>query len=128
MKFLKKIEEKIRRFTEVENALHSLEMAQDQARVRELGKEFRALEKIHSLYGDYLKVEEEMTQAEKIFKDKTQGPELQSLAEHEIATLTERRKTLVHNLEEMLIQDNPLYSKNVILEIRAGTGGSRASA
>ncbi len=127
MRFLKKVEEKVRRFKEVEKALHSLETSQDPARVRELGKEFRVLEKIHSLYRDTLKAEEEISQAEKIFKDKTQEPDIQSLAEHEIEMLAKKRKALVHELEGILIRDNPLYSKNVILEIRAGTGGLEAA-
>ncbi len=126
MRFLKKAEEKIRRFHEIQKLLENPSVNQDPSRVKDLGKEFRCLQKIHSLYEAYLRLEEESADLEKIITDKTQVPELVAMAESEIPALQGKRKKVVHELEGLLIQDDPMLSKNVILEIRAGTGGLEA--
>ena len=57
MRFLKKVEEKARRFHEVEKLLQDPSVTADPKRVKELGKEFRILEKMAVLYRDYLKMD-----------------------------------------------------------------------
>ena len=126
MRFLKKAEDKVRRFKEVEALLQDPGVTQDQSRLKDLGKEFRVLEKIVVLYREYLKIQEELAEVENILKDKNQPTELTSMASHEIEALESRKKKNVHDLESLLIQDDPMLLKNVILEIRAGTGGLEA--
>ena len=126
MRFLKKAEDKLKRFKEVEALLQDPGVTQDQARLKDLGKEFRVLEKIVVLYREYLKIQEELAEVENILKDKNQPTELTSMASHEIEALESRKKKNVHDLESLLIQDDPMLLKNVILEIRAGTGGLEA--
>ena len=126
MRFIKKAEEKIKRFKEVEALLQDPGVSRDQAKMKDLGKEFRALQKVAGLYKAYLKIQEETAEVEHILKDKNQPADLVSMAAHEMETLEKRKKKNVHELEGLLIQEDPMLSKNAILEIRAGTGGLEA--
>ena len=126
MRFLKKVEEKVRRYEEVRKLLEDPSVQQDQSRLRDLGKELRALEAITSLYRDYLKVEQETDQVQKILADKSQAPDITEMAAHELQALEVRHKKITLGIENLLIQEDPMLSKNVILEIRAGTGGLEA--
>ena len=126
MRFSKKAEDKVKRFKEVEALLQDPGVSQDQAKMKDLGKEFRALQKVTGLYAQYLKIQEEVAEVEHILKDKNQPADLVSMATHEMETLEKRKKKTVHELEGLLIQEDPMLSKNAILEIRAGTGGLEA--
>ena len=126
MRFLKKAEDKMKRFKEVEALLQDPNVTQDQTKLKEYGKEFRILEKVVVLYREYIKIQEEILEVEHILKDKNQSADLASMATHEMNTLETRKKKTVHELENLLIQDDPMLLKNVILEIRAGTGGLEA--
>ena len=126
MRFIKKAEEKIRRFEEVQKLLHDPEVTQDPSKTRELGKEFRGLERIAVLYRDYLRLQAEIEEARKILEDKDQPPDFSQMAAAEIDALQGKKKKTTHELESLLIQEDPMLSKNVILEIRAGTGGLEA--
>ena len=126
MRFLKKAEDKVRRFKVVEALLQDPAVNQDQAKLKDLGKEFRVLQKVTGLYKEYLKIQEEMTEVQNILKDKNQPADLLSMATHEMETLEGQKKQNVHELEGLFIQEDPMLSKNAILEIRAGTGGLEA--
>ena len=126
MRFLKKVEEKVRRHAEVGKLLQDPAVTQDLSRLRELGKELRALEKIVLLYKEYLRNEEHLDQVQKMLSDKGQAADLAAMAQEELSGLNTEREKLVQDLEKSLIQDDPTLSKNVILELRAGTGGLEA--
>ncbi|MBI4432637.1 MAG: peptide chain release factor 1 [Candidatus Omnitrophica bacterium] len=126
MRFLKKVEDKVRRFEEVRKNLEDPSISQDQAKLRDFGKEFRALEPVSRLYRAYLKAQSELEEAQKILADKTQSADIVALAGEELQSLETRKRKITHDLETLLIQDDPMLAKNVILEIRAGTGGLEA--
>lgn len=126
MRFLKKAEEKLKRYEEVQKLLEDPAVSSDQAKVRDLSIEFRQLEKAVVLYKDYVRIQRELEESEKIRSDRSVPEDLVAMAEHEIQTLGGRLKKTVHELEAVLIQDDPILLKNCLLEIRAGTGGLEA--
>ncbi|MBI4352308.1 MAG: peptide chain release factor 1 [Candidatus Omnitrophica bacterium] len=126
MRFLKKIEDKIKRLAELEAALQDPKVAQDPARLKDLGKEFRDLERVAAAYKDYLKIEEGIEGAQKILAEKEAGAEWAAMANEELQRLESRKKDAVRHLEGLVAAEDPMLSKNVILEIRAGTGGLEA--
>ncbi|OGW81201.1 MAG: peptide chain release factor 1 [Omnitrophica bacterium RIFCSPHIGHO2_02_FULL_51_18] len=126
MRFLKKVEEKVKRFKEVERELQDPVISQDTPRVKELGREYKNLERTVRLYREYLKIQGEAAEARHILGDKAQTEEFQSMAKRELESLEEKRKKIVHEIEGLLIQEDPKLLKNAILEIRAGTGGLEA--
>jgi peptide chain release factor 1 len=126
LRFLKKVEEKVRRRAEVEKLLHDPAVTQDLTKLRDLGKELRSLEKIVSLYGEFKRNEEHLEQVKKMVGDKSQPADMLEMARQELAELEAEREKLVKDIESCLVQDDPTFAKNVILEIRAGTGGLEA--
>ncbi len=126
MRFLKKVEEKVKRFQEVERQLQDPMIAKDQARVKELGREYKNLERTSRLYHQYLKIQGEAEEAQHLVGDKAQNEEFQLEARREMEFLEARRKKILHEIEVLLIQDDPAHLKNAIVEIRAGTGGLEA--
>ena len=89
MRFLKKVKEKVRRHAEVEKLLHDPAVTKDPARLRDLGKELSSLEKIVSLYNEYLRNEEHLDQVRKMLSEKNQAPDLLEMARQELARLEE---------------------------------------
>src|SRR3989338_5458271 len=126
MRFLRKVEEKVRRFQEVEKQLQDSVISKDPTQVKELGREYKNLERIAQLYRDYLKVQGEAAEAQHLLGDKAQGEDFQLMAKRELESLETRHKKILHEIEGLLIQEDPVLLKNAILEIRAGTGGLEA--
>ncbi len=125
-RFLKKAEEKLGRLREVERDLQDLSITQDPERVKTLGKEFSELKKLDAAYRDYRKVDEELVGIQAMLKEKNQAQEFLTLAESELPGLESRKRSAMRELENFFIQQDPMLSKNVILEVRAGTGGLEA--
>lgn len=126
MRFLKNVEEKVRRHAEVEKFLQDPSVTSDPVKLRDLGKELRALERIVHLYRRYLKNEEELDESRKLLEDRSQPIEMAEMFREELSAREEERKSLTKSIEDCLIQADPELLKNVILEIRAGTGGLEA--
>ncbi len=126
MRFLKKVEEKVRRHAEVEMLLQDPAVSQDPSKLREFGKELRALEKLVSLHKEYVRNEEHLEQVRKMLSEKNHASDLIEMMKEELADLEKKRETLAKSIENSLIQADPTLAKNVILEIRAGTGGLEA--
>lgn len=127
MRFLKKVEEKVRRHAEVEKLLHDPAVTQDQDKVRDLGREYRVLGRIVESYNAYKRTQREIEESAKLADDKSQPTDLREMARSELTTLEADFKRIDHELEKLMVQDDPILQKNVILEIRAGTGGLEAA-
>jgi len=126
LRFLKKVEEKVRRHAEVEKLLQDPAVSQDPSKLREYGKELRALEKLVSLYREYVRNEEHLDQVRKMLGEKGHDAEFLEMTKEEASELEKEREKLVKDIEASLVQADPTLAKNVILEIRAGTGGLEA--
>jgi len=95
---------------------------------------FSDLKKMQALNKEYGKLKDIVTVADRIdaisrdisdLKDTT-DPDLKAMAETEIPQLQKEKDELQQNLEEKLAPKDPLDEKNIIVEIRAGTGGDEA--
>ena len=74
----------------------------------------------------YKEVVDEATQAKELADEAKDDDELRELAQQELIHLEERRETLFQEIKVLLIPKDPNDEKNVVLEIRAGTGGDEA--
>jgi len=119
---LDKVEE---RYEELTRLLADPEVAQDYEQVAEYAKERADLEDIVGTYREYKDTAEELEGAEALLDDDV-DPELQELAEAEVAELQDRLDRLEGQLRHLLIPRDPRDAKNVIIEIRAGAGGDEA--
>ncbi len=98
---------------------------EDHRLAAELARERAEIEPVVTAYRDYLSVNEELEQA--ISLRDGDDPEMRDLALEEIDTLESKREALEAELKSMLIPRDPRDRRNVIVEIRAGTGGDEAT-
>lgn len=115
-----------RRFTEVQELLSTPEVVANQQKSKELGREFRELEPLVQKANEYLKIYNDIEGSRQVLS--TGGdPELKELARAEIEELQPKLSALEEEVKQLLLPKDPNDNKNVILEIRSGTGGEEAA-
>ena len=92
-----------------------------------LAKSRASLEETVNTYEIWQKSQEDLIGAKQIFKESASDPELREMAALEVAELEAKIATLEDQLTILLLPRDPLDEKNIMLEIRAGTGGDEAS-
>ena len=119
--------EKIKyRFEEVSQIMIKPDVMADIKLYSQLNKEYKDLDKIVTKYDEYLHIQRNFQSAKDILTTE-KDPEFRALAKTELDILEPKLLELKESLKMMLIPKDPNDSKNVILEIRAGTGGNEAS-
>ncbi|OGO49858.1 MAG: peptide chain release factor 1 [Chloroflexi bacterium RBG_16_68_14] len=114
------------RFEELTAEMGRPEVAADFERLQSLARERAALEEIVSLYRSYREVDRALGDARAIVAEGG-DPEMVALAKEEVATLAERFEGLDEQLKRALLPKDPHDERDVIVEIRAGTGGEEAA-
>src|SRR4030065_1933023 len=124
--FLEKLDEIQKKYDELTRLLSDPEVFSDYSKSREYSKEQSDLAGIVDKYNEYKKILSGINEAEEIL---TSGEEegLKELAALELEELNSKKLVIEDELKLLLIPADPLDSKNIILEIRAGTGGDEAS-
>ena len=113
------------RFQEIEKLLGDPEIIKDQATYQKYAREHAELNKIVSAYREYIKVRDDIKESEDLLEES--DAEIRELAREELDRLTDIEEALVQDLRMLLIPKDPNDEKNVVLEIRAGTGGEEAA-
>lgn len=106
--------------------LSSPEVASDHARLRDLGKRHRELEEIVTAYRAYKKALADTDEARALAREE-KDPDTQAYFRDEAERAAEQARELEAQLESLLLPRDPNDEKNVVLEIRAGTGGEEAA-
>ena len=122
---LNKLSEVAKRLKEIEDLLSQPNIVKDQNKYISLTKEYSELSPVVKSYEEVLSVKEAIEEANSMIKDP--DSELKELAEKEIVDLKQRLSSLEQELKTLLLPKDPDDSKNVFLEIRAGTGGDEAA-
>ncbi len=122
---LNKLEEVADRFREVEGLLADPAVVKDQSRYRALTKEHAELVDVVNGYEKYCRVKDEIAGSQELLKDP--DPEVREMAQAEVAELEAERTALEAQLKVMLLPKDPNDQRNVIIEVRAGTGGDEAA-
>jgi peptide chain release factor 1 len=123
---IEKLKEIKLRYEEVGQLLGQPDTVSDMKRFSQLSKEYRDLEKIVLKFDQFMEVTRHMQQAKEVL-EKEKEPEMRELAKMEIDELGPKIEGLENELKELLIPKDPNDDKNVLLEIRAGTGGDEAA-
>jgi len=121
-----KLEEIKVRFEELGQLLAQPETMKDMKKFSQLSKEYRDLEKIVIKYNQLKDVRNHLQQAKEVLQ-KEKDEELREMAKMEIDDLEPKIEKLDGEIKELLIPKDPNDDKNVMLEIRAGTGGDEAA-
>lgn len=119
------LEDVVDRFHEVEGLLSDPTVISDQKRYRELTKEHSDLSEVVSVYGKYKQVCSDIEGNRELLQDS--DPDMKELAKAELPELEQQQTDLEEQLKLLLLPKDPNDDKNIILEIRAGTGGDEAA-
>ncbi|MGZ5246181.1 MAG: peptide chain release factor 1 [Flavitalea sp.] len=122
---LDKLEAIKARFDDLGVALTNPAIVNDNNKFMQTSKEYRSLEKIVVARQEYIKILDDL----EFYREALNGDdeELRELAKAELPDLEQRKEKQESMIRQMLIPKDPQDDKNVILEIRAGTGGDEAS-
>ncbi len=113
------------RFAEIERLMADPAVMMDYERIAELAQEKSSLEDLVETARKYRRVMGELAGARQIAAE-AEDPELAELAAAEIDDLEARQARLEEQIKRLLLPKDPRDEKNVIMEIRAGTGGDEA--
>jgi len=113
-----------KRFAEIDQAL--AEVGDDYKRAAALAKERAELEPLVQKASEYRKVVQHAEEARQMLEE-GDDPELKALAKEELAELEPMQERLEAEIKRMLLPKDPRDDRNVIIEIRAGTGGEEAA-
>jgi len=120
-----KIKEIDERYAQLENELARPEVIRDQKQYQRLVKEHSDLSPIINTYRKYESLQGELADNRSLLDDS--DPDIRKLAREEVDTLKEKIAEVEHELGVLLLPSDPNDEKNIILEIRAGTGGEEAA-
>lgn len=120
-----KLEEIKHRYENIREQLYDPEVASDPKRFNKLNKEFKGLEEIVNAYDQYLETQGNIETAEEMLTDP--DPDMKEMAKGELNELKPALEKLEEDIKTLLIPKDPEDSKDVIIEIRSGTGGDEAS-
>jgi peptide chain release factor 1 len=123
---LDKLEQIESRYEELTSQLSSPDLLSDQSAYTKATKQHRSLGEIVAKYREYKVLLEQLDGAKELL-DIADDQEMQELARVEVDTLTAQLDQCENDLKLLLIPTDPNDEKNVILEIRAGTGGDEAT-
>jgi len=122
-----KLKEKKKHYQELEKQLSSPELLADREKYRVKAKEYAVLKEMIFVYDQYLELEKEKNDLDKIIEEEVPSSEYFVMAQKESEGVKKAIFAKIKELEELLLsEDNEDYGRNVIMEIRAGTGGVEA--
>ncbi|MFC1495903.1 peptide chain release factor 1 [Candidatus Margulisiibacteriota bacterium] len=117
---LSKVEE---RYKELEQLLSKPEIISDREKFENYSREFSELTEIVAPYRQIKQINKELEDSKALLED----PEMEELARAEIEKLDNRKSKIESEIEILLLPKDPNDSKNIIMEIRSGTGGDEAA-
>ena len=114
-------------FEEINEMLMDPAVINDNEKYKNLMKEHKNLSPIIEKYREYKAAKENLDQALELLNDASTDPEMKELAEEEMKECKENIETFTEELKILLLPKDENDDKNVIIEIRAGTGGEEAA-
>ncbi len=123
---MKKVNQLLERFREVEDLLGQPETLSDQKRYKELTQEHSYLSNIKEAHEKLESSKKQLEENKALLSDES-DPEFTAVIKEDVAKLEEQIEIFTRELESLLVPPDPKDHANIILEIRAGTGGDEAA-
>lgn len=123
---IEKLQAIAERYNQVEEDLSNPAVISDMKKYTALNKEYKDLKQLVDKYHEYKNLLDNIANSKELVETET-DPEMQEMAREELAELEPQVESLETEIKHLLIPKDPEDSNNVILEIRAGTGGDEAS-
>lgn len=114
-----------RRYHELDEMLADPATSTDPVKLQEIGRERAELQEVVDAFSAYRDTETALEETRLLTQE--DDPELAALAEDEVRFLRSKRDALLDQIKRLLVPKDPNDEKNVIVEIRAGTGGEEAA-
>ncbi len=124
---LEKLKSVEQTFNELTRRLGDPDTAGNPDEYQKIAKSRSSLEEVVNTYDTWKTTQEELAGARQVLKEANSDPELQEMAALEVDELAQNLKYLEDRLKVLLLPSDPNDDKNIMLEIRAGTGGDEAS-
>jgi peptide chain release factor 1 len=125
MHLASKLDQLEKRFDELTQQMADPAIISDADQYRKVTKAQSEISDIVAKYREWKKVEDSLSQARPMLQET--DPDLKSMAEMEITELEPQKLQIEEDLKVLLLPKDPNDDKNVVLEIRAGTGGDEAT-
>ncbi len=123
---LKKLASVEQTFNELTRRMADPDVAKDPDEFQKIAKLRASLEETVTTYHEWQHLQVDLKGAEEIYKESVGDPEMHEMAGLEVAELEENNERLEARLKVLLLPKDPNDDKNIMLEIRAGTGGDEA--
>jgi peptide chain release factor 1 len=114
-------------FHELTRRLADPDIASNPSEFQRVAKARASLEEVVGTYDAWKTTQDELVGAQQILKETANDPEMQEMAALELEELKQNSEELELRLKILLLPSDPNDDKNIMLEIRAGTGGDEAS-
>ena len=115
----------IEKYSAIENQMADKDILSDPEKLKNIAKEYKQLEPIVKISREYLNLMDQIIDSEEILDG--DDLELKEIAEEDLLLNKQKILELEKDLKIKLLPKDPLDNKNIILEIRAGTGGDEAA-
>ena len=122
---IEKLEPIVRRYEDIESAMADPEVVVNYEKVQALAKERASLDELVGIARNYRQLLDEIADLEALIQEGAE-PELTQMAREELESNRELLETVTQSLRTALLPRNPNDQRDVIIEIRAGTGGDEA--
>ena len=124
---LHQLENIVRRFESLDRQLTDPSVTTNPQKLREIGRAYRELTPVVDRYRMYRKVLSDLESARSVLQESASDPDMADLARDEVESLDRERTVMEEELTRMIIPKDPEDERNIICEIRAGTGGDEAA-
>ena len=120
-----KLESIIEKYNFIQGQMTNQEILSNPDKLKDLAKEYKQLEPVVLIGIEYIKILDQIIDCESLID--SDDPELKEMAIEDLASNKKMKADIEEDLKIKLIPKDPLDNKNIILEIRAGTGGDEAA-
>jgi peptide chain release factor 1 len=127
MLFLDKLAEIERKYEELTAQLSSPEVLADNSRYQKTAKALSDISEVVEKFRQWKAIDKSMSGAKELLADASTDEEMRALAHEELAEMEQQRVRVEEDLKVLMLPKDPNDEKNVVLEIRAGTGGDEAT-
>ncbi len=121
-----KLDELERKLSNLEQKLSDSALIANQREYKKVAQEHAQVTKLAALSRKFQKVKDELLESQKMLQEE-EDPDLLELVENEIEALKEQSAEIENDIKLLLLPTDPNDEKNILLEIRAGTGGDEAA-
>ena len=127
MQFLEKLAEIEKKYDELTAQLSDPQVLADAARYQKVAKAHAEISEVVEKFRHWKDIEKSIRGAKELLEESSSDSEMKALAHEELTDLEKQREQVEQEIKTLMVPRDPNDDKNIVLEIRAGTGGDEAT-